>query len=225
MNAAVGQQPSRCRARGPAVIRAVLDATLDELARVGYVALTFEDVAARAGVNKTTVYRRWATKPELVRAALTAAAETAPVLVDPGDLRAALRAVARRARDVLSSSRGIGLLRMVLGGGLCPELEALATALRRQVEAPARQVLERAVARGELSPAADPGQLVEAISGWLLHVLLRERTTVDDERLDRFVEVLLEGAMSPAPPRGDLPRKSPPGRPAGPAGPGRAGAT
>lgn len=220
---AAGQQASRCRGRGPAVIRAVLEATLDELARVGYVALTFEDVATRAGVNKTTVYRRWATKPDLVRAALTAAAEAAPVLVETGDLRTDLRAIARRARDVLSSSRGIGLLRMVLGGGLCPELEALATALRRQVEAPARQLLERAAARGELSPAADPAQLVEAVAGWLLHVLLRERSAVDDARLERFVDVLLDGAASPATHRGGLRRYAPVSRPESVPRPGRAG--
>ena len=56
--------------RGEPVIRRALAATLRELARVGYAALRFEEVAGRAGVNKTTVYRRWPDKQALVRAAL-----------------------------------------------------------------------------------------------------------------------------------------------------------
>src|SRR5262245_16386487 len=56
--------------RGEAVVRGILAAALEELARTGYGALRIEGVAARAGVNKTTVYRRWATKENLVRAAL-----------------------------------------------------------------------------------------------------------------------------------------------------------
>jgi AcrR family transcriptional regulator len=45
--------------RGPKVRAAVLAATLEELAAVGYAALTVDDVARRAGVHKTTIYRRW----------------------------------------------------------------------------------------------------------------------------------------------------------------------
>src|SRR5262245_2839968 len=56
--------------RGEPVVRGILGAALTELARTGYGALRIEDVAARAGVNKTTVYRRWSTKEDLVRAAL-----------------------------------------------------------------------------------------------------------------------------------------------------------
>jgi AcrR family transcriptional regulator len=48
------------------VVRGVMEATLAELALTGYGALRIEDVAVRAGVNKTTVYRRWPTKEELV---------------------------------------------------------------------------------------------------------------------------------------------------------------
>jgi AcrR family transcriptional regulator len=182
------------RPRGAPVVRAVLEATLDELARVGYGALTFEDVAARAGVNKTTVYRRWPTKPGLVEAALTAAADAVPPLHETGDLRDDLIAVARRARDSMSSPRGRGLLRMLLGGCLEPDLVALAFSLRKQVEAPARRVIERAVLAGALRADTDPGLLLGTMSGWILHVLFREHGAVPDERLTRAVDLLIEGA-------------------------------
>ena len=55
--------------RGAPIVRRTLAAAVDELGRVGYVDLRVEDVARRAKVNKTTVYRRWPTKEDLVRAA------------------------------------------------------------------------------------------------------------------------------------------------------------
>ena len=58
-----------CPGRGAPVVHAVLEATLDELGLVGYGALSVEQVATRAGVNKTTVYRRWPTKAALVERA------------------------------------------------------------------------------------------------------------------------------------------------------------
>ena len=56
--------------RGEAIVARVLEATIEELALSGYAALALERVAARAGVNRTTIFRRWPTKPELVRAAV-----------------------------------------------------------------------------------------------------------------------------------------------------------
>lgn len=186
--------------RGEPVIRAVLEATLDELARGGYGTLTFEDVAARAGVNKTTVYRRWATKPDLVKAALTAAADAMPSLRETGDLRTDLIAVARRARETMSSPRGRGLLRMLLGGCLEPELIALAFSLRKQVEAPARRLIERALLRGDSQRDADPDLVLDTISGWILHKLFREHASVTDGQLAALVDFVLQGVVAASPP-------------------------
>ena len=60
----------RVKGRAARVVSDVLIATAEELTRVGYAAFRVEDVAARSGVNKTTIYRRWPTKPELVTAAV-----------------------------------------------------------------------------------------------------------------------------------------------------------
>ena len=58
----------RSRGRSARVVQEVLTATAEELGRSGYAALRIEDVAERAGVNKTTIYRRWPTKAALVKA-------------------------------------------------------------------------------------------------------------------------------------------------------------
>jgi AcrR family transcriptional regulator len=184
-----------CGARGASVIRAVLEATLDELARVGYTALTVENVAARAGVNKTTVYRRWPTRGELVEAALTAIAETAPLLQESGDVRLDLLAAARRMLAAMSSARGRGVLRMLLGGCAEPDLVALAFSIRKGFEAPARRMLERAALRGDLRSEIDPDLVLDAIGGWLIHTLFRERAAVAPERLAELVDLLLRGAL------------------------------
>ena len=72
-----GAAKKRALVRGEPVVRGILAAALEELASAGYRALRIEDVATRAGVNKTTVYRRWPTKEDLVRAEADAAAAEA----------------------------------------------------------------------------------------------------------------------------------------------------
>src|SRR6185295_9319184 len=70
-----GEHAARVGGRSERVVRDVLDASAKELARVGYAALRMDDVAAAAGVNKTTVYRRWPTKSDLVRATFESLAQ------------------------------------------------------------------------------------------------------------------------------------------------------
>jgi AcrR family transcriptional regulator len=179
--------------RGVSVVRAVLAAALDELARVGYGALNIEQVARRAGVNKTTVYRRWPTKAELVAAALDSGCAEVP-LVESGDVRADLLQLARRMSGTLSSPRGRGLLRTVVAGCAESDLFAVASSIRRRNEAPAIQLVERAVKRGELRGGLDAGMLLHALSGWLVHTILREGADPTDAELRALVELLLDGA-------------------------------
>jgi AcrR family transcriptional regulator len=73
--------------RGASVVSGVLQATGEELNAVGYAALRVEDVAERAGVNKTSIYRRWPTKDELVIDALRHGYEEQQFIPDTGDLR------------------------------------------------------------------------------------------------------------------------------------------
>src|SRR5262245_5375473 len=87
--------PARRQGRGPKVRAAVLAATLAELAEGGCAALTMEGVARRAGVHKTTVYRRWGDRESLVVDALTDLIAVEVPVPDGGDVAADLRALAR----------------------------------------------------------------------------------------------------------------------------------
>src|SRR5438552_7396577 len=92
-------RPRRGRPRDPAVDEAILTAAVDLLAEVGYARLTMEQVAARAGVGKASLYLRWPNKVALVAEAIQHRAAVIPALPDtgslPADMRAFLRALLR----------------------------------------------------------------------------------------------------------------------------------
>ncbi len=183
-------------ARGTPVVDAVLAATVEELGRAGYGALTIEAVAARAKVAKTTVYRRWPTREKLVRAALTQLVSAPPPLPDGGSLRADLRAIARATADSLRSPAGQTLVRLGYAGPLEPEVMEIFRAVAAAQNATWAQVLERAIQRGELTRGADLMLLLEAIGGALMHHIFLSRRPADEAFLSQLVDVLLDGALS-----------------------------
>jgi AcrR family transcriptional regulator len=141
--------------RGVVREQAILAAVVDLLGEVGYEAMTMDAVAARAHASKTTIYRRWAGKPELVRAAVDRhVAGRVLTAVDTGSLRGDLHAVMRALRDHLTPEF------MAMMGGLMQALKddpALAASLRPVAlgeDAVAEDVIGRAVSRGELPEAA-----------------------------------------------------------------------
>src|SRR5664280_783734 len=106
--ASAGEPRRRPGGRSARVRAAVLEATLDQLAESGYDGLSFEAVAVRAGVHKTTLYRRWSDRTDLVLdAMLELSSQTVPV-PDFGSVRADLLAIARGIAGNLSSPRVLG---------------------------------------------------------------------------------------------------------------------
>ncbi|MEW1834182.1 TetR/AcrR family transcriptional regulator [Microbacterium sp. NPDC079995] len=99
------------RPRDPDVDRSILTATQDLLIEEGYAGTTIAAVAARAHCGKSAIYRRWATKAELVVAAVLAT-QVSPSLPDTGDLREDLLASAMHYSD--SGDRAGSVLASVL---------------------------------------------------------------------------------------------------------------
>src|ERR1700742_1730035 len=102
----------RVRGRAADVVARVMSATAHELSRVGYAALRVEDVATRSGVNKTTIYRRWPTKPELVGAALRAVWQS-PDVPDTGSVRGDFIESLTRTAAFAMSPVGRGLTHVI----------------------------------------------------------------------------------------------------------------
>jgi AcrR family transcriptional regulator len=176
----------RVGGRSERVVREVLHATSEELSRVGYARLRVEDVAAAAGVNKTTIYRRWPTKADLVGAMLRTLKGPLQDAPDLGSVRLDLMALAHESVERASTCEGRTLHRMITLEIDHPEVAALARALRTDYLAPWVFVVERAMTRGELPIESDGQLIVEMVMGPVFGKL-RFREEVDDAFLEAVV--------------------------------------
>ncbi len=189
---------ARTLVRGEPVVRSVMEATLEELGRVGYGALRIEDVASRAKVNKTTVYRRWPTKEDLVRAALLSATGITEFRApNTGSLRGDMIAMAQTIVERTCSTEGQGLMRLMFSEGPGSELMTIAMSMRESFEETPRAILQAAKERGELSPEIDARLLFKVLGATLHRQLLVDRKSVDDAMIGRLVDLLLVGALAP----------------------------
>jgi AcrR family transcriptional regulator len=188
----------RALVRGEPVVNGVLAAALAELARAGYRALRIEDVALRAGVNKTTIYRRWPTKIELVRAALASEARCRIMAPETGSLRSDLLVIGRTFVDLASSPEGQSVMRMMVAEGSDPEVADLEKSLRATFEGVPTSIVASAVARGELAPAGDHAVLLDAFIGAIHHRIFTMNEPVTEDFLARLADILLLGALVPA---------------------------
>lgn len=187
------------RPRSARADRAILEAAIDAFIEEGFEGMTMEGVAARAGVGKTTVYRRWPCKDDMLLAAIESLLEDFHV-DDTGDVRADLTAVARRAhRFITETKAGEVLPRMVVQ---VITGTPLGRAYSEKIMAPraeaARRVIEAAKGRGELRPDLDAGLVVAALVGSLIFLRITSALPgagdhAGDDMAERLVGQLLDG--------------------------------
>ncbi|MGW4383540.1 TetR/AcrR family transcriptional regulator C-terminal ligand-binding domain-containing protein [Kitasatospora sp. NPDC004531] len=165
---------------------AVLRAAEDALVEVGFAGLDLGDVARRAEVGRTTVYRRWGTVGALLADLLTAMAEQSLPRARTGSLHGDLRANARLVRSTLADPRQGALFRAVLvaAEGDAAAAEAVRHFYRVRVAEWAPCVSE-AVERGELPAGTDPEEVVRAVSAPLYYRMLTTSEPLDEAAADR----------------------------------------
>jgi AcrR family transcriptional regulator len=177
--------------RSARVRAAVLAATLAELADRGYSGASLDDVAARAEVHKTTVYRRWRTKEALVLDAMLEQASQTVAVPDTGTLRGDLLELARRSAAIQTSPAGEAVVRAVAGEA--PRNPQIAAASRRfwaerlQLD---RTILQRARDRGEIGTATPRRPVIEALLGPLYFRLLVTGEPLDDAFIEGVVNLV-----------------------------------
>lgn len=162
-----GRASRRGRPRSDAAHRRILAATRELVAEEGFSRLRLEHVAARAGVGKATIYRRWGSKEALCQELLAELAGPHVAVPDLGDTRAELLAsVVNPMRAITHSPFGRVIRALLSQIAINPTLgdPFRATVVRTRRDEIAR-VIARGVARGDLRPDADPGVATELLVG------------------------------------------------------------
>ena len=173
---------------------AILQAALELVVEDGLRGTTIEGIAARAGVGKTTIYRRWRTKEELFMEALQAIAFALPD-PDTGSLRGDVEAII--AFNLEHATRNAALLmpRLMVEAADDPDLFAVMQQVlvepRREV---LRTILRRAVERGEMREDVDPEVAIDLLIGPFIYAVLV--TGADLQAVAERVPPVLNAALA-----------------------------
>jgi len=181
------------RPRSAEAQEAILQAALELLGQVGYGSFSIEAVAARAGVGRPTIYRRWSSKLELAVEAVVRLAPSVKV-VDSGDALADLRnLVSEILPDMTSSATGRAFI--ALAGDVEVRAE-LAHRLDERYFQPRRAVvaglLQRAVIANQIRPDIDCDLLIDLILGAAVYRWLVTGTPVTGESARRIVDAVVD---------------------------------
>ncbi len=170
-------------------------ALAEELKETGYRDLTIEGVAKRAGVNKSTIYRRWGSVEAILLDSLLAFAEQETPVPDTGSLAGDLLVLARAAASISGSPEMLALIRAIAAVAVSdPGVSSAVTDLWERRLGIDRQITERAIARGELPEGTDTKTLIEAVFGPMIFRLLMTGQSPDDKALRYLINVVCAGA-------------------------------
>ncbi len=168
------------------------------LAAEGVKGLTIEAVAARTGIAKTTLYRRWRSKRELALAVVLDMASAAIAAPPEADVRAALTGYVSAATTILRTTL-MGRVMQGLASDLATDPE-LATAFRAEVVALRQGHLEQLVARGiatgQLRAGVDVALLQDLLFGPVYYRLLFSGAPLDDDLAASIVDAVLPAILS-----------------------------
>ena len=183
------------RPRDARVEAAVAEATRAVLAEHGFGGATVEAIAARAGVGKATIYRRWPSREALLLGVMSA---EVPALAcpDTGSLREDLVAVFGALAEQVATSGPASYLSDVIGEAA--RNPAMAESFQRIITA-RRSVcgvaVQRAADRGDLRPDVDVDLVIDLVSGAIFYRKLFALSTSDRAHVERIVDAVLHGVL------------------------------
>lgn len=178
--------------RSQQVVSAVFSAAEEVLYSQGYVNFRIADVAQKAGVNETSIYRRWGTKEALLLEMLTKRAEQTMPIPDTGSLRTDLLAFLRDTLTTAQTPLGTALIQIGLLSTQRPDLVPYRKLYWERRSAMMGVMFERAVARHEIQGQYDPAFLMEFTSGPILARLLISGEPLTVDFAARIVDNLMD---------------------------------
>lgn len=186
------------RPRSAEADRAIMEAIVDLLIEKGYREVTIEGVASRAGVAKTTIYRRWPSKAQMVVEAIVGAGKECPVEA-AGSLEG--EGVAAGLRGMIQGLSCSRVAKIISGLAVeMPHNEELAEAVRERLMKPNRaalfEILERGIVSGELRAGLDLGLVADLLVGPVFFRLLFSGDPLGPDVAAGIVDAVLRGAVS-----------------------------
>ncbi|MGW2650688.1 TetR/AcrR family transcriptional regulator [Streptomyces sp. NPDC001393] len=192
-----GVEPGTVRPGGRTarVRAAVLRAAGDALAEHGFDRLDLADIARRADVGKTTVYRRWSTTTGLIADLLLDMAEQSSPRTDTGSLDEDLKANARLVVQTLTDPRQGAVFKAVIAAAACDErtAQALHRFYATRIDEWAGCV-DQAVERGEVPGGTDAHEVIRAVSAPLYYRFLVSGDSLDQAAADRAAAAAVAAA-------------------------------
>jgi AcrR family transcriptional regulator len=172
------EKKPRGRPRSTQSHQAILQATLELLAEVGFEAMSIEAISARAGVGKTTIYRRYTSKEELIADAIESIREEI-VLPDLGTLQGDIEAIIENAAQIVLTPIGRQTVATIVSSAASnPQFAQIYWVKYLEPRrADFAIVLARAQARNEISPDVDSDLIFDLMSGIMLYALIFQPTS------------------------------------------------
>ena len=193
---APAKRQKRPGGRSARVRASVLQAAFAVLTQKGVHDFTIADVAGRAGVHETSIYRRWGTKTRLAAEACLHFTEAALPIPDTGSVRSDLVTLLRRLTDLLKSPQGRAMLALTAD----PDSAAARRAYWQRRFTLLRPIFDRAVSRGEIPRLADPMVFLEALIAPLYLRLLVTDEPIEEwpmsEMIDRWLRAFQDSASA-----------------------------
>jgi AcrR family transcriptional regulator len=186
----------RGRPRNPDADARITAAAAELMLARGFDKMTVDDVAARAGVGKATVYRRWPSKEDLAVAAMEQIYSAELPDADTGSIRGDLTQSFRNVLVFVNSLEGEAYLRMSVAESIRdPRIAALYRSSTQRAEATATRMYERAIVRGEVRPDIDVEIVVQWLGGLLGARTITQRPLPGPDEVDFLVEFTLRGIL------------------------------
>lgn len=187
----------RGRPRDPSTDDRITTAAAELLLERGFDKTTVDEVAARAGVGKATVYRRWPSKDDLAVSAMERLYDAEFPEPDTGSIRTDLAESYRSVLAFVNSPEGEAFLRMSIAESVRDERIAALyreSTLRREEQS--RLTFQRAIDRGEVRPDVDVDSAVQWLGGVITVRAVSGRPMPTAEDVDALVDFTLRGVLS-----------------------------
>lgn len=188
----------RGRPRNEACKGEILAAALQLVADVGMAGLTMDAVAARAGVGKATIYRRWSSKEALMLDAWMSCVR-APEVPDTGTLQGDLEGLLGGIDRPLTEGELQRVFpQMIAAAKVNADVGDAYRAFISQRREPLRTVLQRGIERGEIDPTADLEVVHDLLVGPLMYRWLVTDAPIDDAVIRQIIATVTAGIAVPA---------------------------